>query len=65
MAFVAAYNVRNEKVSIPEHWLNHPVLGRGFTKHPHKQAAKSADESRSKGRKATHEAPATGDDEKE
>lgn len=28
--FVTAVNTRGEKQTIPAHWLDHPVLGRGF-----------------------------------
>lgn len=66
MAFITAYNKRGEKQTIPEHWLSDPVLKRGFSvEPPHKQTAHEGGESSKKGRKATHEAPAAGDDKKE
>ena len=40
MAFVAAYDKRTGvKHSVPEHWLDHPVLGRPFEKTPRQRAA--------------------------
>lgn len=34
MAKITAVNVRGEKVAIPEHWIDHPVLGKGFRRPP-------------------------------
>lgn len=65
-SFVTVYNVRNEKVEIPEHWLSDPVLAKGFTKGPRKNPDPPAGEpGKHKGHKATHETPATGDQKKE
>ena len=32
MAFVKVRNNNNEEQWVPEHWLDHPVLGTGFEK---------------------------------
>lgn len=38
--FVDAYSKRTgKKVRIPEHFLGHPVLGKGFNKTPRQKAA--------------------------
>ena len=42
MAFVAAYDKRTGvKHSVPEHWLDHPVLGQNLRKTPKTKAAES------------------------
>lgn len=56
MAFVAAYDKRTGvKHSVPEHWLNHPVLGKNLSRTPKSKAAE---------KKVTIQ-PLTGDDKKE
>jgi hypothetical protein len=38
--FVDAYSKRTgKKVRVPEHFLGHPVLGKGFNKTPRQKAA--------------------------
>lgn len=68
MAFVAAYSKKTGKklpYLVPEHHLDHPVLGRNLSRLPsakkasRKKAAKQADPV------TTTEAPAAGDDKKE
>lgn len=40
MAFVAAYDKRTgAKHSVPEHWLDHPILGQNLRKTPKTRAA--------------------------
>lgn len=57
MAFVAAYDKRTGvKHSVPEHWLDHPVLGQNLRKTPKTRAAETKDD--------TPTAP-SGDDKKE
>lgn len=54
MAFVAAYDKNTgRKHSVPEHWLDHPVLGQNLRKTPKQKSAES-----------TPTAP-SGDDKKE
>ena len=69
MAFVAAYSKKTGKklpYLVPEHHLDHPVLGRNLSRLPsakkkasRKKAAEQADPV------TTTEAPAAGDDKKE
>lgn len=55
MALIAAYRKDNgTKVHIPEHWLDHPVLGKPFSKTPRQKAEDQAAE-------AAPSTPATGD----
>ena len=35
--FIEAVNVRGEMQIIPAHWLDHPVLGKGFRLPPSKR----------------------------
>lgn len=69
MAFVAAYSKKTGKklpYLVPEHHLDHPVLGRNLSRLP---SAKKASRKKAAGKKAdpvtTTEAPAAGDDKKE
>lgn len=56
MAFVAAYDKRTGvKHSVPEHWVDHPVLGKNLSRTPKSKAAE---------KKVTIQ-PLTGDDKKE
>lgn len=41
MAKILAVNAAGQKQWIPEHWLNHPVLGKGFKLPPSSQAKKA------------------------
>ena len=60
MAFVAAFDKSTgRKHSVPEHWLDHPVLGKGLRKTPLTQKAEREAE------KAATKTPAAGDDKKE
>lgn len=46
MAFKAAYRKDNgSKVWIPEHWFDHPTLGKPFTKTPRQRNADGPDDS--------------------
>lgn len=75
--FVDAYRVDNsQKQTIPEHWLDHPVLGKNFTRTPRSRAAAAkkatakpaaeTPQTRTDSRtETTTTAPASGDNEKE
>lgn len=46
MALKAAYRKdTGEKVHIPEHWFNHPTLGKPFSKTPRQRNADGPDDS--------------------
>lgn len=66
MAFVAAYSKKTGKklpYLVPEHHLDHPVLGRSLSRLPSAKARKKAAEQADP--VTTTEAPAAGDDKKE
>jgi hypothetical protein len=63
MAFVAVYDKRTgRKHSVPEHWLDHPVLGQNIRKTPLSESQqRKADAHVEKA--ATVDTPAAGDKE--
>ena len=70
MAFVAAYSKKTGKklpYLVPEHHLDHPVLGRNLSRLP--SAKKKASRKKAAGKKADPvrpiETPASGDNQKE
>lgn len=42
MAFIQAVNKNGKKQTIPEHWLDHPKLGKGFRRSRRRQAQQSS-----------------------
>lgn len=74
--FLTAYNTTTgEKLPnpVPEHWFDHPVLGKNISRTPRARAAAAArkpaaptrERATTKARTETPTAPASGDDEKE
>lgn len=76
--FLTAYNTTTgEKLSnpVPEHWFDHPVLGKNISRTPRSWAAAAkkatvkpaaeAPQTRTDSRTEPTTAPASGDDEKE
>lgn len=55
--FIDAYNSNGKKQVIPAAWLDHPVLGKGFTKTPPRKADRE--------NTTTTKTPASGADNKE
>lgn len=51
MAKILAVNAAGQKQWIPEHWLDHPVLGQGFKLPPSERAKKPAIKQRSVSRR--------------
>ena len=66
MAFAEVYaKSTGRKMRVPEHWLEHPVLGQNIRKTPLSEKQQRQADARIAKAEATTEAPAAGDDTKE
>jgi hypothetical protein len=58
--FVEAVNQNGEKQTVPAEWLEHPVLGKPFSKTPRQRA-----DEKTRGTTSSDKTPANGDNPKE